>query len=156
MKGTWLIEALGAASLAPISTATAVRARIPPKDVHVQHRPRYSNSIAATSHYVTLKRAPNPTPLASHPSRRHIAGRQDDPPPPGFPFNANLTNVHDIYYMTNITVGDVTLPVSIDTGSSDTWLIKSPFQCIDYTLRPTEVRSLPVLVCSTLRVPEQR
>ncbi|KAK4222757.1 putative eukaryotic aspartyl protease [Podospora fimiseda] len=45
---------------------------------------------------------------------------------------ANLTNVHDVYYIIDITVGNQTIPVSIDTGSSDTWLVQEPYECVSY------------------------
>ncbi|KAK4162920.1 aspartic protease PEP3 [Cladorrhinum sp. PSN259] len=44
----------------------------------------------------------------------------------------NLTNVHDVYYIIDITVGNQTVPVSIDTGSSDTWLVQEPYECVSY------------------------
>jgi hypothetical protein len=34
-------------------------------------------------------------------------------------------------YLTDITVGDATFQVVLDTGSSDTWLIQKNFQCVD-------------------------
>jgi len=143
MKTTWFLEILGVAASTSLSAAAAVRTRISPEDIQVQrNKPRSSDAISATPHYVTLKQSPNSVPLASHPSRRRtLAGRDTTP---GFPFNTGLTNVHDIYYLANITLGgETTLAVNVDTGSSDTWVIKSPFQCIDYFLRPTEVRPLP-------------
>ncbi|KAM7187772.1 hypothetical protein V8F20_010829 [Naviculisporaceae sp. PSN 640] len=49
---------------------------------------------------------------------------------------ANLTNVHDIYYMIDLKVGSETIPVSVDTGSSDTWLIQEPYTCVSYFFTP--------------------
>ncbi|KAK3381047.1 aspartic peptidase domain-containing protein [Podospora didyma] len=45
---------------------------------------------------------------------------------------ANLTNVHDIYYIIDLLVGNQTIPVSVDTGSSDTWFVQQPYQCVSY------------------------
>ncbi|KAJ7780230.1 acid protease [Mycena maculata] len=42
----------------------------------------------------------------------------------------------DQEYLTNITVGGQTFPVIVDTGSSDTWLIKKGFKCFNLTGTP--------------------
>ncbi|KAK3938550.1 hypothetical protein QBC46DRAFT_317501 [Diplogelasinospora grovesii] len=41
----------------------------------------------------------------------------------------NLQNVHDIYYIIDLKVGNQTIPVSVDTGSSDTWMVQQPYEC---------------------------
>jgi len=46
--------------------------------------------------------------------------------------STSLTNVHDVYYIIDLLVGNETIPVSIDTGSSDTWMVKSPYKCISF------------------------
>lgn len=51
--------------------------------------------------------------------------------------------MQDIYYVTDITVGNRTVPVTIDTGSSDTWFIRSPFVCLDYYGRSIAVSPPP-------------
>nr|CDP28819.1 Putative Eukaryotic aspartyl protease [Podospora anserina S mat+] len=45
---------------------------------------------------------------------------------------ANLTNVHDVYYIVDIVVGNQTLAVSVDTGSSDTWFVSDYFECVRF------------------------
>ncbi|KAK4182961.1 putative eukaryotic aspartyl protease [Podospora australis] len=45
---------------------------------------------------------------------------------------ANLTNVHDVYYIIDLEVGNQIIPVSIDTGSSDTWFVKEPYECVSF------------------------
>lgn len=140
MKTQWLLEALGVASFTSLSAAAAVRGSIPREDVHMQRNSRRdSNAIAVTSNYVSLRAVPKLAPDGSP-----KAGRRDlTDPPAGYPFNAGLTNVQDIYYVTDIKVGNQTLPVSIDTGSSDTWFIKSPFTCINNNNMPMPVSNHP-------------
>ncbi|KAH8903832.1 acid protease [Coniochaeta sp. PMI_546] len=58
--------------------------------------------------------------------------------PPYHQGNAGLYNAQDMYYITDITVGNKTVPVTIDTGSSDTWFVRSPFTCVDYYGRHVE------------------
>ncbi len=41
-------------------------------------------------------------------------------------------------YLTNITVGGQDFSVIIDTGSSDTWLAETGFQCVNYTTNAPE------------------
>ncbi|KAK0744563.1 aspartic peptidase domain-containing protein [Apiosordaria backusii] len=45
---------------------------------------------------------------------------------------ANLTNVHDVYYIIDLIVGNQTLAVSVDTGSSDTWFVSDPLECVRF------------------------
>jgi len=66
------------------------------------------------------------------------------PPLPG----AALRNIKDMYYTAEITVGQQTIAVHVDTGSSDTWIVPSNFSCVrenpfgfDYITVP--VGSLP-------------
>ncbi|KAJ7065390.1 aspartic peptidase domain-containing protein [Mycena amicta] len=42
----------------------------------------------------------------------------------------------DQEYLTEITVGGQTFPVIVDTGSSDTWLVKKGFNCFNLTGAP--------------------
>lgn len=44
---------------------------------------------------------------------------------------APLTAYQDILYFTDITFGTETFKVVVDTGSSDTWLVQTGFQCVD-------------------------
>ncbi|KAL8716451.1 MAG: hypothetical protein Q9220_000358 [cf. Caloplaca sp. 1 TL-2023] len=44
---------------------------------------------------------------------------------------AVLTPYKDIQYYTNITFGPQTFEAIVDTGSSDTWLVQTGFQCVD-------------------------
>ncbi|KAH8900250.1 acid protease [Thozetella sp. PMI_491] len=38
----------------------------------------------------------------------------------------------DVYYIVDLVVGNQSIPVSIDTGSSDTWFIQEPLKCIPF------------------------
>ncbi|KAK4210330.1 aspartic protease PEP3 [Rhypophila decipiens] len=78
------------------------------------------NSLAMRSY--------TPSTPESHTSI-HVRRRSSQP-------SANLTNVHDIYYMIDLKVGSETIPVSVDTGSSDTWLIQEPYTCVSYFFNP--------------------
>lgn len=64
---------------------------------------------------------------------------------------ANLTNVHDVYYIVDIVVGNQTLAVSVDTGSSDTWFVSDYFECVRFWWQgPEYVCILPSLPSSGL------
>ncbi|KAJ7663837.1 acid protease [Mycena polygramma] len=43
---------------------------------------------------------------------------------------------HDLEYLTDITVGGQNFKVIVDTGSSDTWLVKKGFSCLNLTGAP--------------------
>ncbi|KAJ7623708.1 acid protease [Roridomyces roridus] len=47
----------------------------------------------------------------------------------------------DQEYLTNITVGGQTFPAIVDTGSSDTWLVKKGFGCFDLDGDPQSEKS---------------
>ncbi|KAK3987995.1 aspartic protease PEP3 [Cladorrhinum sp. PSN332] len=73
-----------------------------------------------TSNYIPLRRHESKTPSTLLHKRSSLTRP------------ANLTNVHDVYYIIDLTVGNQTIPVSIDTGSSDTWLVQEPYECVSY------------------------
>lgn len=52
---------------------------------------------------------------------------------------ASLVNVWDIMYMVDIRFGNQTLPMEIDTGSSDTWVVGENFACVDKDMKPWPV-----------------
>jgi hypothetical protein len=77
---------------------------------------------AVTTHVIPMRK--HDIPLApDHHVRRRAAGR-------GSP--TNLRNVHDVYYIIDLIVGNQTIPVSVDTGSSDTWLVQEPYECVSF------------------------
>ncbi|KAK3315754.1 aspartic peptidase domain-containing protein [Apodospora peruviana] len=82
----------------------------------------------AVSSHIMPMRAHIPSARAPDYSSPHLRRRGD--------VSANLTNVHDIYYIVDIKVGRETIPVSVDTGSSDTWLVQQPYQCVSYYWEP--------------------
>jgi len=69
------------------------------------------------------------------PMRRHVSSH----PPMGHSVlnrrgvgSANLTNFLDVYYIVDLVLGNQSIPVSIDTGSSDTWVVKEPYDCVSF------------------------
>ncbi|KAK3350264.1 aspartic peptidase domain-containing protein [Lasiosphaeria hispida] len=48
----------------------------------------------------------------------------------------SLVNVHDVYYIIELLVGGQKIPVSVDTGSSDTWLVQQPYECVQFFFQP--------------------
>lgn len=104
---------------------------------------------AKTPYYVSLRSAPR-TDGAAPISRRDGLGRRD---PPYHQGNAGLMNVQDMYYYTEITVGNKTVPVTIDTGSSDTWFVQSPFVCMDYFQRNIPVSRKDFFLLFSMRPP---
>ena len=49
-------------------------------------------------------------------------------------WGTNLTNINDVYYIIDIEVGNQSIPVTLDTGSSDTWLVQRPYTCVSFWL----------------------
>ena len=67
----------------------------------------------------------------------------DDAGPYGYGYGAaSLTNVWDIMYMVDMTIGDQMMPLEIDTGSSDTWVVGKDFACVDKDMKPWPVSYL--------------
>lgn len=64
----------------------------------------------------------------SHPAMRRRANR----PVP-------LKNIYDVYYSIDLKVGNQTIAVSVDTGSSDTWMVQQPYECVSFWFDPTGV-----------------
>lgn len=103
--------------------------------------PRVGFTDAVTSHVV---------PMVSHdvPGSHdiHLRRRATN-------VSTSLTNVHDVYYIVNLQVGKEMIPVSIDTGSSDTWMVKSPYKCIQFRFDSWNQAGLPVLAMSSTAKP---
>lgn len=51
---------------------------------------------------------------------------------------AQLKNVHDVYYSIDLEVGNQTVAVSVDTGSSDTWMVQEPYECVSFWFDPRD------------------
>ena len=43
---------------------------------------------------------------------------------------SRLTNIRDFYYIIEVEVGKQKIPLHLDTGSSDTWMVRDPFECV--------------------------
>ena len=72
-----------------------------------------------TAHFLPMRKQ-TVSPASIHPSlpRRNTPTR--------------LRNVYDVYYIIDLVVGNQTIPVSVDTGSSDTWLVQEPYECVSF------------------------
>ena len=57
----------------------------------------------------------------------------------------NTTFLFNRNYVASITLGGQDFEVMLDTGSSDTWVIKSNFTCLDETGRSAPVGALHIL-----------
>jgi hypothetical protein len=68
--------------------------------------------------------------LASPTSHSTLHRRADGP--------ARLKNVHDVYYSIDLEVGNQTVAVSVDTGSSDTWMVQEPYECVSFWFDPRD------------------
>ncbi|CAN8097552.1 unnamed protein product [Discula destructiva] len=53
-------------------------------------------------------------------------------------FSHPPVNLHGASYIAQVTVGKETVPMLIDTGSSDTWVVPSSFNCLDSEGMPTD------------------
>lgn len=145
MKAKWILEVLG--GVASLSAAAVIRDGSTSEEQVQRSRPRSSMDVlTATPHYVPMRAVPRSTSLRQ---RRALSNRDT---PTAHPFNAGLTNIQDIYYVADIMVGNQTLPVCIDTGSSDTWFIKSPFVCLDYYNNIVPVSPFPACFFSFLLI----
>lgn len=91
-------------------------------------------------HVITLSRESSVTSQRS----RHAKSLQREGHGNGTVGLAALTPYQDIVYFTDITFGTETFRAVVDTGSSDTWLIQSGFQCASVGRRPT---ALPESAC---------
>ncbi|KAK4153821.1 hypothetical protein C8A00DRAFT_43322 [Chaetomidium leptoderma] len=49
---------------------------------------------------------------------------------------ARLKNIYDVYYSIDLVVGNQTVAVSVDTGSSDTWMVQEPYECVSFWFEP--------------------
>ncbi|KAH6640149.1 aspartic peptidase domain-containing protein [Chaetomium tenue] len=47
-----------------------------------------------------------------------------------------LKNIYDVYYSIDLKVGNQTIAVSVDTGSSDTWMVQQPYECVSFWFDP--------------------
>ncbi|KAI4189755.1 MAG: hypothetical protein L6R41_001238 [Letrouitia leprolyta] len=91
-------------------------------------------------HIITLSRQ---LPVNSDRSR-HTKSLQKGSDGNGTIGLASLIPFKDTVYFTDITFGTETFKAVVDTGSSDTWLIKTGFQCVTQGRRPI---SLPEDAC---------
>ena len=102
--------------------------------VHVlraEHPPtRIGFHDTVTSHYVSLHGHSVPQSHDLHLRRRSSSNS-----------STGLVNVHDVYYIIDLVIGNQTIPVTVDTGSSDTWVVKQPYQCISMRWEPGKVCS---------------
>jgi hypothetical protein len=75
---------------------------------------------AVTAHSIPMRKQ-NLAPSTTHPALQRRAN-----------VPARLRNVYDVYYIIDLEVGNQTIPVSVDTGSSDTWLVQEPYECVSF------------------------
>lgn len=93
-------------------------------DTFPQRRAGFTDFVS--THAIPMKKhslAPSTTHPASH--------RRANGPAP-------LKNVHDVYYSIDLEVGNQTVAVSVDTGSSDTWMVQEPYECVSFWFDPRD------------------
>ncbi|KAL9601573.1 MAG: hypothetical protein Q9219_002407 [cf. Caloplaca sp. 3 TL-2023] len=78
-----------------------------------------------TPHILNLSRETTTISPSATSSQRHGNGNGN-----GTVGLTSLTPYKDIVYFTDITFGTETFKAVVDTGSADTWLIQSGFQCV--------------------------
>lgn len=138
MASRWLLAIAGGVSISTLASARPVPSKAEIISVDSQY-PRGIDLNAKAQHYVSLRSVPRSASSVQTARRDRLAGRD----PPYHQGNAGLYNAQDMYYITDITVGNKTVPVTIDTGSSDTWFVQSPFTCMDYYGRHVEASIAP-------------
>lgn len=93
-------------------------------DRHAASPPiRASFRDKVTTHYIPMRKHDLPV-SANHGLQRRIGGP------------TSLRNAYDVYYIVDLVVGNQTIPVSVDTGSSDTWLVQEPYECVSFWFDP--------------------
>lgn len=108
----------------------------------VEEQKRAANSpVAVAAHHVLpLSRQLSTRPglsLGSKFRNLRAFAKAVDPQPAGL--DIALPANQQVEYLLNVTVGGNNYSLIIDTGSSDTWFVKSGFQCYDYLRRKVPV-----------------
>jgi len=75
---------------------------------------------AVSTHAVPMRKH-NVAPSTTHPALHRRAN-----------FPTRLRNILDVYYSIDLEMGNQTIPVSVDTGSSDTWMVQEPYECVSF------------------------
>ncbi len=90
---------------------------------------------AVASSYVSLRKVPGPDrrPAWGRSSLSSFRGDDEDVVPANSNSTtpAKLTFLYSTNYVANVSIGNQQFQVVVDTGSSDTWLVKSNFSCLD-------------------------
>jgi hypothetical protein len=86
---------------------------------------------AVSAHAIPMRKH-HLAPSTTHPALQRRAN-----------FPARLKNIYDVYYSIDLIVGNQTIPVSVDTGSSDTWMVQEPYECVSFWFDPAGVGPTP-------------
>jgi len=89
---------------------------------------------AVSPHYLPMRRVEGGSPPTDRSSLTASLRRFGDPET-GLPLTslpkAKIRNMKDVYFVVDIEIGGQTIPLHVDTGSSDTWLVADSFRCVD-------------------------
>ncbi|KAK4235241.1 hypothetical protein C8A03DRAFT_36906 [Achaetomium macrosporum] len=121
MKASLSSILISAFWLAPASTASPLKGasnRDTPGPLPAVSAAGFHDVV--TAHSIPMRRQ-KLAPSATHPALQRRAN-----------FPARLRNVYDVYYIIDLEVGNQTIPVSVDTGSSDTWMVQEPYECVSF------------------------
>ncbi len=109
---------------------------------------------AKAQHYVSLRQVSIGREEGSSIVPRIVAPSGPEAPPK-LHGTTEVRNNDDVLYIVDLEVGAQSIPVSLDTGSSDTWFIQEPFSCVGMipgnrpvrilTRAPSILRSKPFL-----------
>jgi hypothetical protein len=121
--GAMKIECFAAVSWLASCTAAG-----PPKKDARLHPLQPSRRDSISAHTIPMRKH-NLAPSTTHPALQRRVN-----------FPAKLKNIYDVYYSIDLTVGNQTIPVSVDTGSSDTWMVQEPYECVSFWFDPDNVR----------------
>ncbi|KAI4197567.1 MAG: hypothetical protein LQ346_002972 [Caloplaca aetnensis] len=102
------------------------------------HLGRRGSAFGQTPHVIELTRSSVTTPRS-----RYAKSLQTADPGNETIGIATLNKYKDVSYLTNLTVGTQTLLVNVDTGSADTWLVETEYDCVS----PTGLTTLPRSSC---------
>jgi hypothetical protein len=86
-------------------------------------------TLTVTNNIIELTTAPY-HPALILPSSKHLAKRRNAPHQTDRT-QEHLTTLGGRIYLTNVTIASQTFSLVVDTGSSDTWVAASTFQCED-------------------------
>ncbi len=126
MKNNFLLRLLAFGSI----VSTSVGGPVSSPELRAKRVDEHINFNAKASYYTPLRSVQETN--AGRLRGRHVRRANAAADQTTLWASADLRNVDDIYYIADLKIGNQTIAVSVDTGSSDTWFIQEPLSCIPF------------------------